>query len=468
MELDEKLIEMKEKKMTEEAEFYFDKYKNSMNVLDKTLVGKVRSITPYDVYAVGKMLEAFDIYKKICEEDGNVNQLGKIPDIAYDVITIAYGSSIIPFVASVQPIGEERGTVYFKNVKADTAKGNMSAGETIFAPQTFNTPQGFANNYYEGESAGNTSSGDTTYSHTTAAHPIKRSSVTVTIATSTPIVGVDNGEGYIVGNGVYGNVDYDTGDIDITLISDPAGTYAITVDYQINYEQQTDLPKIRLFFDNAPILARVYALKGTIGMLQAFGMKTRFGMVAEDELAKDLVAEINAEIGGDIIRAMYAQAQGNTNWSKVSPSGVSYFEHKQTFKDALADSEAVIVGNAGRGTINTLIAGRGAASIISTLPGFTKLTDGTTLGAHVFGTLDGVTVIRVNESAILGSNYVIPIWKGMSPFEAPVVYAPYMPLIVTSTLPLTNPLLQQRAAAVWAGVKVVVNKFITKLTITNM
>jgi len=465
---EEEKRELLEKKMEQTAEVLYEKYSDQMKLLEGTLVGKVRGISPYDVYAVGKMLESFDGYKKICEEDGNINQLGHIPDIAYDVITIAYGSSIIPFVASVQPIAEERGTVYFKNVKADTAKGNLSLDETIFAPQTFQTPQGFASNYIEDEDVGDTASGDVGYTFQLANYPIKRSSVSIAIPTSTPIVAVDDGAGLLVGNGLSGTIDYATGAGTIALAADPGDTFQISMSYQISYEQQAQLPSIRVFFDNAPILARVYALRGTIGMLQSYGMKQRFGMVAEDELAKDLVAEINAEIGGDIIRQLYANAQGNTNWSKVAPSGVSYFEHKQSFKDSLADAESVIVGNAGRGTINTMIAGRGAAAIISTLPGFTKLTDGTTLGAHVFGTLDGVTIIRVNETAILGTNYVLPLWKGGSPFEAPIVYSPYMPLVVTSTLPMTNPLINQRAAAVWAGIKVVVNKFVTKLTVTNL
>ena len=48
---------------------------------------------------------------------------------------------------------------------------------------------------------------------------------------------------------------------------------------------------------------------GTIGMLQSFGMRKRFGLIAEDEIARDLVTEINKEIGGDLIRKIAAVAQ---------------------------------------------------------------------------------------------------------------------------------------------------------------
>lgn len=141
---------------------------------------------------------------------------------------------------------------------------------------------------------------------------------------------------------------------------------------------------------------------------------------------------------------------------------------KQTFKDKLAQAESTLIGNAGRGTISQIIAGRTVCSIIQTLPGFEKLTDGTTLGVHIFGKLDGITIIRVPEDAILAANKAIITWKGLSPFEAPVVYAPYMPLVVTSTLPVApNPLQQMKAAAVWAGIESLVPNFATNFEVLN-
>jgi hypothetical protein len=141
---------------------------------------------------------------------------------------------------------------------------------------------------------------------------------------------------------------------------------------------------------------------------------------------------------------------------------------KQTLKDKIADAEAVLVGNAGRGTISQIVAGRKFAAIMQTLPGFEKLTDGKTLGVHVFGILDGITIIRCPNSDVLAEDKALCVWKGMSPFEAAVVYAPFMPLVVTSTLPMApNPLQQQKAAAVWAGVDALVPNFVTQMTLLN-
>ena len=53
-----------------------------------------------------------------------------------------------------------------------------------------------------------------------------------------------------------------------------------------------------------------------------------------------------------------------------------------------------MLGNAGRGMISSIVAGRDVCAIIGTLPGFVKLSDGSTIGSHIYGTLDGATVVR--------------------------------------------------------------------------
>lgn len=460
-----------EAKMEREGERLYSQYRQQMDLLDKSLYAKVKGrLAPYDYYALGRQLEAFEGYMYICESDGNMGQLGRIPDIAFDVVTIAYGASIIPFVASVQPIDEERGTVYFRQVRAGQAKGNLGLEQVFIDPRTgIVTPYAFAANYVTNEASGNTSAPGKTYGFSLAQYPVRPRSVSIIIS-GTSVALTDDGLGNLTGVGGAGTITYGDsttpGVVSITLIAAPGDIYAILSSYQVNYELATDIPNIDSYFDSQTILAKVFALKGTIGMFQSYALKKRFGLVAEDELAKDLVNEINSEIGGTLIRLLAANAVSTTTWPGKAPASVSYFEHKQTYKDSLATAESALVGNAGRGTITGLIAGRNHCAVLSTLPGFVKLTDGNTIGAHVYGTLDGMLIIRVLEAAMLGTNAGVAFWKGPSPFEAPVVYSPYMPLVVTTTLPIgKNPLLNQRAVAVWAGLDILVANFATNFDI---
>ena len=461
-----------ENKMKNEAERLYEKFRDQMDVLDGSVLAKVRGGSPLlsDYWALGKQLEQYEMYQSVCEEEGNVGLLGKIPSIAYDVITAVHSASIIPVIASVQPIEEERGTVYFKNIRSGSTRGSQTDGDVVLDPRSGSvTPSGYAGAKVEGEVGVNTGGGPgTSYNFTVAGAPVKPESMRISIEDDAATYAIDDGKGVLLGVGVSGTVNYSTGLVNLTFAVAPAANKDIYADYQTNFELSNDLPQIDSFFDSKSISARIYALKGTFGMLQSYGMRKRFGMIAEDELAKDLVIEVNREIGGDIIRKLVANQQGNTQFSKTPPSAeISYFEHKQTFKDSLADAEAVMLGNAGRGTISTIIAGREVCAIMQTLPGWQKLTDGNTLGTHVYGTLDGVTVVRVPEANLLDPKKAVLMWKGQSPFDAAAVYSPYMPLTVTATLPAApNPLGSMKAAAVWAGVDVLVENYITGFEVT--
>lgn len=443
----------------------FQPYFNALE--SKSPLAKVRPITQYDIYAVGKQLEAFEDYKHMCEEDGTLAQLGKIPDVAFDVITVAYGSSPMSVMASTQPIEEERGSVYFKELVAQTTRGNVTAGDALFKADQASpvAPMGFAGDEVT-EILQATVSGTQTYSGNVTSTPIRTQKVVITIG-GLNLSCRDDGNGFLIGYNLQGTIDYATGAYTLDLANDPLAAHDITAIYATDFEAAPDIPKVIMRLTSKSVDTQIYTLKDTIGLEQAYAMRKRFGMVAEDEVAQDLVAAINAEICNNAIAKLVASAQGNVNWAKATPAGISTFEHYQSFKYALAESEATMLGNAGRGTISVTVAGLTASSIIGTLPGFVKISDGTTIGPHIYGTLDGVTIIRVPNSNIMNPNKVINIYKGASPFEAALVYAPYMPLVVTSALPTgANPLTNQKAAAVWAGLNVLVPNFATSLTLT--
>lgn len=446
-----------------------------------SMLSKVRAITAYDEYALGKQLEQWDMYKAMCEADGSVSDLGTIPRVAQDVITIAYGTSVAPLIASVQPIGEEHGIVYYKEVVAQYGRGNVTTGDTLVNVDQGmqHVPSGFTAGYIEDEAIGVTVSGTTAYTNASTGcstidnTAIRPNTVTIEVALTAGTLSLtDDGDGNLIGVGISaGTVTYATGAWTLTLSSDPGEAVAITASYEQMMETATNLPSIQYQLATKNIRARVYALRGTLGLFKSFGLRKRFGLVAEDELAIDLTNEINAEVAAQLITKLYANAVSEESWSKVPPTGISYTEHKETFKDTLADCETNLLTNSGRGVITTIIAGAGACAVISTLPGFVKQFDGANIaGPHLFGTLDGISVIRCPSTVgALSSLRGLILYKGPSVFEAPAVYAPYMPLVVTSTIGVTgnNPLMSQRAAALWAGVDVLVNRFATKFVVTT-
>lgn len=448
------------------ADGYLNKYRPFVEALEsKSLLSKTRSITATDVYALGKQLENFEVYRDLCEEDGTLAQLGKIPDVAFDVLTVAYGTSPLSAIASQQPIDEEQGTIYYKNVVAASTRGGVNTGDVLSGPMAGDSyaSDGYASSAVVGEAHGLTTDATVDYSFVLVNAPLRVGSVRIELA-ELGLVAQDNGAGQLIGFDIQGTVDYNSGAVTINLKGNPGDGHAITAAYQSDYEAAEDIPKILMKFTSKTVNARLWALKDTIGMQQSYALRRRFGMVAEDEVAQDLVAAINSEQMNAATRMLLSKAQGETTFQKTTPTGISYAEHKQAFKDALAQAEATILGNAGRGTISALVAGRNVCALVGTLPGFSKLSDGAAIGPHIFGTLDGILVIRVPNQHVMNPDEAVAIYKGKSNFEAALVASPYMPLVVTSALPHgNNPLMNQRAAAVWGAIDVLVPNFITKI-----
>jgi hypothetical protein len=441
--------DLKEGNMKKQAEVYYENYRDHMDMLDDSLMAKAKGgCNEFDYYTLGKQLEQYDQFEAfVNEEDTSLNALGRIPHIAHDVITVSMGQSIIPVIASVQPLDDEQGSVYFKRTLAGDTKGNLTENDVLVDPRTgVKTPQTYASSLVSVATATAAANlGPYVIDLSSQPLPLRSGTMKLSLDQDGSVYGQDIGprEGdapgtvNVLASGMTAEWNPGTNQLTVNFLADP-GNGNLSLTYQQNYETATDLPTVKDFLDHKFICARVFALKGTLGMLKSFALKKRFNMNAEETLSRTLVQEINAEIGGALIQLAYNSAPdvgAPVQFDKTPPTGVSFFEHKQTLADKVADVEAVMLGNAQRGSISTIIAGREIAAIIGTLPGFTKLSDGSQLGAHIFGTWNGITIVRVNEQAILDSKRAVALYKGQTPFEAPVVYSPYMPLATTGTLP---------------------------------
>lgn len=456
-----------------ETEAFAERYKEYIDQLENSPLAAARggSITEFDIHALGKQLNQWETYHRICEETGSLNALGTLPTVAMSLITATQGVSIMPVIASVQPIEERQGLVWFNQVRASDTRGNATAGEQLEDPRVIGkTLSGYANSAVENEVGDTGDALATTFTFTLSNFPVLSQSLKIHMETGAvegqdvgPASAATSGVGRIFGSGVSGTVTYATGVVALTFAVAPSSGNDIRADYQQNLEQATDLPAIEFQFDSLLVKAKPYVLKSTFGSLQEFEARKRFGKNTSEMIAQDLVAEINKEIGGDMIKQLVANAVGTTTFDRTPPANVSAFENRQEIRQALAQADATIAGNAGRGGLSILVAGRTMAATLSQMQGFQKIGDASAIGPHVYGSLDGITIVRVNEAAVLAAENGVALWKSPSPWEAAVVYAPYMPLMSSGDIPgYQNPLQKSKAYAVMSATKTVVPNFSTK------
>lgn len=473
-----KMIEIDEKRLQEktdnDAAYFLRKYEPQMEALSYSPLAKVRNINSYDVCALGRQLQQWEDYKNhIISEAGPYGtnaDLGKLPQIALDIVTAAYGSSIIPLICSVQPIDEQKGIVYYKETVAQNTRGNVTEGDVLNTP--FRAPDAYARGYANenlGVTLTTTASGTTDYTGSiagiSATNSIRPNSFKVTA--TLPYLKVeasDDGKGNFFGVGIQGTINYTTGAWTIRFLDDPQDAVALTATYGQDFEAGAAYPRIIGQNQSTDIEAQIFVLGSEVGLFKSFAMKKRFGTIAEDEMITDLTNAITAEIGNTLIYNITQNVTGPiVQWSK-SHTNYSWAEHKLELKDSLLRSESNILQNAGRGNISVMIAGPDASSTLAMLPGFQR-TEVNASGPALYGTLDGISVIR---SPYTDTNKIITIYKGTSMFDAAVVYSPYMPLFVSNTLPVPNNVLQRQGiACVWSGIKVVAPAFINAVEIVD-
>lgn len=476
------------------AEYYGKKYRKHIMSLDKSPLARAKSLNEFDIVALGRQLEAFDDHVIAESQNGSVAQLGPLPKIGLDVITASFGISPLALVCGIQPIDEPIGLVWFKDILAQNTRGNITALQKVMSPLAM--PEAFPENYssdtYISASLVDDATGDQTYSNLPLGGtdqlttPIDPQRVVISAdavfnggadAAVFPdmIVNADTGEfssAVKVNDTLYtifGTVTFSDGTVDLQFSADPSGQATVTAEFGMLLEETDDLPRNLLQMQAKTVKARFMALKGTFGFAQAYMMNKRWGMSAEDDMTRDLSALLNQEIFNIALAKIVASiptVNTNVDWGRQPGSGTSYFEHIMTLPAAFSDANVKLMANLGRGSMNVCIAGAQAAAAIEQHPDFEKMFDDDTIGPHVFGSFKGKTIVRVPSSTQLDTNKIIGLWKGKTPFEAPVAHCPYMPLTMTPvTNPGKNPLQNQKAAAYWGATETMIPNGLVTITV---
>lgn len=458
---------MNESHIERGAERYYDMFPEHMAAYERNaLVGKINGgVRSSDVFALGQMLESYSNYQRFVENSGaSLAELGSLPNVALDVITAVHSNSIVPLLASVQPIEEMTGIVYYKQI-TNGATGDVMYSH--FGGQVSDPTFGASRQTFTmGAPLVETVSGITEYTATLKA-PVMKGSISLSFYDANGAYQariMDDNNGRILGDKCTGGINYTTGALELKFVEDPAATWKCTGFYDVDAEKSEGLQTINSGLISKPVRAEFFGLTSETGLLQEFSFQKRFGKIAEDETAADLTAELTATINAAVISRLDAAKRGNSIYTKAAPAGVSAQDHKASFVDALAAAESTIVNNAGRGSVNRLVCGANAATLLRGMPDFTLDKSGNASKIGLYGEISGIPVIRA--SGVVANDSITAVYTGSGTYDAPIIYSPYLPLFQTGTLQLSNnPLRNSKSIATMAALEVVVPQYITNIQI---
>lgn len=468
---------------------------------------KIKGLNENDLYTLGRTFEQ-QIMTRQMNEEMTFAQLGATPTLAFDFITAMFGKSVIPYIASEQVIDEVQGLVYFENIIAQGIKrrvvtpgaegvevyvqdkyegrGNVEVGDVLAqaagAPEKY--PQGYAGEMVYGEqldATGAINGSATEFELALLNAPIRRNYVKI-IATVTnaagadqAVIGIDDGKGNIIGGGVVGTINYESGAIELTYTNAPkAGTH-ILANYATNFEL-TSLPSITTELDSKFVRANVYGLQTDTSIISSFMMGKRFNFDMQQRavqlLQEHILNEITTELLAKIVMAYAEAGEIDTVFNMNLPAGVSQQAHFNSVDYTFGIVAQKMAARSGKGTLSVALAGPEACAFLSQNAKFKKIGEATAW-ATVYGVYDNATiVIRCPQlaqfDAVNGTKTIYFLYKGTTPFDACAVYAPYMPLVGVEDLPVPTALLNRRSAvASMAAVDVVVPGYIQKFVLTT-
>lgn len=468
---------------------------------------KVRGLNENDLYTLGRTFEQQIMSSKKMNEEATFAQLGATPTLAFDFITAMFGKSVIPYIASEQVIDEVQGLVYFENIIAQgvkrrvvtpkgdatvevmddyTGRGNVEVGDVLGrAAGTPNKyPQGYAGEMVYGEKLVDSAKCDGAEKHFEGAlenAPIRRNYVKI-IATvingadnEQTVTGIDDGKGNIIGGGVVGTIDYETGEFVLDYSYAPKAGSTIVGNYATNFELG-QLPAITTELDSKFVRANVYGLQTDTSIISSYMMGKRFNFDMQQRavqlLQEHILNEITTELLAKIAMAYAEAGETDTVFNMALPAGVSQQAHFNSVDYTFGIVAQKMARRSGKGTLSVALAGPDACAFLGQNAKFKKIGEATAW-ATVYGVYDNATiVIRCPQleqfDSVNGSKSIYFLYKGNNPFDAAAVYAPYMPLVGVEDLPVQTALLNRRSAvASMAAIDVVVPGYIQKFVLTE-
>ena len=447
--------ELNEQSVDLMAEGYHKKYKTLVEAYEKgaqkTRIGE--SLSSFEIAALGQQLDQFEDYRKFQESMSNLGALGAVPQVASEVIVAANANSIIPLLASVQPVKEEHTIVYFKTTTTNDKTYQDSKG-VIADPRTLGAARVKLPLPNKVSSTNKTVQGNIDAKYL----PLRPRYVEVNV--DGVGFGKDDGEGHFVAFGFEGTIDYATGAYKIVV--DPAATITdekvVTIIADRDVDSANEITKVQTQLQTTDITAEVMALATDMGHFASFAFQNRFGKTAIDEVATDLTQELTRVMNTRAVTELSSTAkQTDIKFNRTPPASVSYAEHKLSFVDTIAEAEIALHKASGANAINRIIVGSTAAATLRGMPDFVMDEDASRVAVGLYGYYDGIPVIRAtNVKGVADGDMVCINNNDSNYFNAPLVYAPFMPLMVTNTVQhANNPFRNTMAAGVWAGIKTV-------------
>ena len=263
--------------------------------------------------------------------------------------------------------------------------------------------------------------------------------------------GVNEGEYQVIGRGVTGKVNAQTGKaevyLDETLYADAIEAESV-MSFEAAVDVETDVDLIRkIQFDipAQPILAKQHPLMSSYSVASGLVMNAHLAVDTDELIANQIAGTIRWERDLTLIRSVYAAAKAYPELTfdcAANGANLTLQERYSSYTTTISTARGIIQEVAGRGTVEFIIcSAKEGLTVIEQIDGFKAAPEGKKpIGPYLAGTLrDGtIAVIAVPYSKTLNEDDVIFGFKGFQLGDSAIVLAEWIPLYFTPTFQAPN------------------------------
>jgi hypothetical protein len=385
-----------------------------------------------------------------------------VPDLVkfvFPVVRRVWANLIANGLFSIQPMNSPIGGIFFWEYQYGTTKGTVAAGANMIQ----NFDRHYSSEYIDQEVIG---AGPTdAYAGTLSWKPVKAYGLgqagieftgTAVSDGSTKTITDSDGSGTLSGDtGAASTITYASGVYDITFSEDVT---AVKANYFYNMEAAADnVPQVNINITLEAVKAHARKLKVLWSSEAADDMRAVLNMDIEPELTSGVASEIALGIDRELIMAAYGSGTTNTGtFDAAVPPGRNQVDHFRNITTVVEKVSGEINTRTHRGPGNFIVCGPDVQPVFAALathgdlvrildnpptppagqgvtgrPAFPLPQSPTGYGVYPMGFLQSKWIVIIDPYFPAGK--ILVGLKGTLFTDSGVIYAPYIPLEMTSS-----------------------------------
>lgn len=285
-------------------------------------------------------------------------------------------------------------------------------------------------------------------------------------------MGTDDGNGNIIGTGVSGTINYDTGVTEATFTVAPAGTSVIELAY--NYDSEVasnydNLGSVELQLKDYQFRVKPRPLYVSWSKMTEILLGSTLGIDAEEALIRGVADEFKKAQDFQAVSVGWGVAKGHqeVTFNCQGATGEAEVDRMAAFSKAIKLAGSKIYDQLLRGGVTKMVAGPQAAAQLYIHPRFDATNKQPEVGVFRTGSIDGVDVYQA-PSTIVPTDQILCVYKNEQvPEDVSIAFGTYIPLYRTQTLEYKE-MYKESGLATFGDYKVLNPAYLQRIRLTNM